>query len=210
MALNTNALVTLDEAKSWLTTGGADDLKLEEEINRMSDFLEGYCRRPLKERTFTNQRRRGMSWPELRFRATPLNISQPLTVVVDDVAQTIWKSEADGDQGLKDVIIVDADPEDAVLGVRTSLWRSQGWAPFSSGRPLNILLTYTGGLASVPGDLAEAALYVLQKLWRDRQKQLADVTTVTLPSGSVTLLDIPMPRWARQALDERYRVTAVG
>lgn len=211
MPLNANALVTEPEAEAWLKTGGADAAALQEEINRASEWIENYCGRPLKEATYTAIRISGYGAEKLRLKASPVKIDdlvgKPVTIAVNGVAQSLWLQESDGDPALKDVILGSSDLTSPV-GRRDYLYRSQGWGPVSAKNPLNVLLTYTGGLATIPDDLKGACLYVLQKFWRDRQKQLADVTTVSGPFGSVSILDISMPRWAQAALD-RYRVVAV-
>jgi gp6-like head-tail connector protein len=208
MALKTNALISLQEAKDWLTiTGSADDVKLEDEVNRASEALEAYCNRPLKSATYTAVRMAGPCSPTLYLKATPINIASTLTVSVNGTAQTVWKQESDGDPATFNVL-VGSDDHTTVLGQRNHLWRSLGWCATTTKSPMNVLLTYTGGLSPVPDDLKGACFFVLQKLWRDRQRGLSDVQTVTMPSGSVTILDIPMPRWAREAL-LRYRVVPV-
>jgi len=52
--------------------------------------------------------------------------------------------------------------------------------------------------APLPDAVASGAepFLVVQKLWRDQQKQLAEVSTVSMPSGSVTLFDTVLPRRA--------------
>lgn len=209
MPLKANALVTVEEAKSWLNvTGATDDAKLEDEINRASEALEAYCNRPLKKATYTNVRLMGGARPTLYLKAVPIDVAAALTISVDAVVQTVWKTEADGDPALKDVI-VGSDDHTTLLGQQNHLWRGPGWGCPSYSNPYNVLLTYTGGLGTTPDDLKGAAFYVIQKLWRDRTKGLTDVTTISGPSGSINILDIAMPRWARQALD-RFRVVAVG
>lgn len=214
MALQTNAIVSLSEAKSFLNISGTTtDALLETVINGASDAWEKELNRPVKEATYTNLRLIGPTGPKLYLRGTPIKITDPVTVKLAGTVQTVWKAEADGDPADFDVLVMSDTPEGPV-GVRNHLYRPGGWngvagGTLASGHPYTVLLTYTGGFNPIPQDLKDAVLYVIQKLFRDRQKQLADVQTVTLPSGSITLFDIPMPRWALRTLD-KYRWIPVG
>lgn len=203
MALKPNALLTLVEAEAWLRTGVSDNPALEEEINRVSSAIEMYCGRPLKEATYPAVRMAGNGSMTLRLKATPVKIDdlvgKPFTVSVNGVAQTLWLQESDGDPATKDVILRSTD-HTTVKGLRNHLYRSQGWGPISRKSPDNILLTYTGGFATIPEDLKEAAALILLTFWRDRDKKLTDVTTLSGPFGSVSILD-RMPQKARQILE---------
>lgn len=208
MAVAANALVTLANLKTFLgITGTADDAKLETVIDRCADQVELYCNRPLKEAAYSNIRLAGPERPKLYLFASPVNIVSALTVKVNDETQTIWKQESDGKPEDFDVLVGDDNPWQT-FGQRNHLWRDGGWGTSSSGRPYNVLITYTGGFAAIPDDLQEAAMLVCQKLWRDQQKALADVATVTLPSGNVTMFDALLPRRARWLL-EHYRVIPI-
>lgn len=207
MAVAANALLTLADAKSYLTiVGTGDDAKLEIIINRMADVIEGYCNRPLKEAAYA-LRLRGPDSTRLRPRAWPINITATLTIKKDGTVQTIWKQESDGNPGDFDVIVGSDFPE-LSTGQRDHLYRSSGWKPTAASNPYDVLLTFTGGFAVIPDDLQEAACLVLQKLWRDQQKQLAEITAVTLQSGSITLFDTVMPRRALFLLAP-YRIVPI-
>jgi len=217
VALKANALVSLDEAKSWLVvTGATDDLKLEDEINRATDIVESYCDRVLKRTTAYNPvslRRSGEDTLCLRMSVGPIDVDQAVSVTVDGTAQTVWRKDADGDPDEKDVVVGYSEcgvfhpgkPERALF-LPDELYRSAGWLATKIG---GVVISYSGGLVTVPDDLKEACLYVVQKLWRDRSRSLADIVTTSGPNGSVTILDNALPRVARQALD-RYRLVRVG
>lgn len=211
MSLKANALVTLAAAKAFIQPGGmaaSDDPRLEEVINRVSDAMERHCNRPLKQADYTGLRLRGPFKPEFFLRHTPIDVTQPIVVAVDTVAQAVWRTEADGDPGLMDVIV--ARSTDDVLFTPDHLFRRNGWMS-SSGwssswnrNPYNVVLTYRGGWSTIPSDLEEAALEIVKKVWIDQSKGLQDVTTVNLPSGGMTLFDAAFPRRAIQLL-ERFR-----
>jgi|FLYL01.1.fsa_nt_gi hypothetical protein len=202
------ALLEIAEARAWLGASPADDPLVQAAIDAATELLEGPagCNRPLRRATYTDLRLVGPWGRRLYLRAAPVDVAAVITLTVDGVAQTVWRTEADGARDTFDVWVAGDDPWDT-LGRANHLYRQVGWR--SAGDPWNVRLSYRGGFDPVPDDLREAALYVVQKFVRDAQKGLADVSTVTLPSGSITLLDIPMPRTARLAL-MRYRWLALG
>jgi hypothetical protein len=122
---------------------------------------------------------------------------------VGGTSQTVWKTESDGDPALKDVIVGTEDYFNPI-SVNNHLWRAGGWGAPTYANPYNVLLTFTGGFATVPDDLMSAVLYILQKTWRDATRAMTDVTTVSSPSGSITILDNELPQWAVLIL-QRYR-----
>jgi len=210
MALDDRALVDLPAAQSYLNvTGASDDPMIEAAINRASELCESWCNRSLKQRTLTALRMRGPRWPATRLfpRAVPIKASSAITVTVDGDAQTVWRTEADGDPADFDVILGALDPEG--LNAPDHLYRAEGWGATTSDNPYNVLLTYTGGFATIPDQLQQACLYVVQKLFRDQQKQLADVVAINTPVGGMTLLDSAIPRIA-QVLLQPYRLMTVA
>ena len=207
MPLAANALVSLETAKAFLNlSGSVDDPAVEVAINRASDRCERYCGRRLVRATYANRRYVAPLGRDLYLGDVPVDTSAPVTVSVNGVAQTVWRSEADGDPANADVIVA-PDPQETRLAPY-KLVRPGGWL-VSTRHPYTVVVSYTGGFSQIPEDLQLACLYVIQRYWRDQQKQLADVTTVTLPSGSVTLLDVVLPREARAILDA-YRATVLA
>ena len=200
MSLDSTALVELKAAKDFLlVVGMADDALIEAAINAATLTVESYCNRLFKERTVTAQRVEGVNAPRLWLSVVPLKATSTVTVTVNDVAQTVWKVEADGLQSAFDVI-----------ARSDHLYRRAGWAP-GSGDPYNVLLTYTGGYAAaaIPSPVQQACLYVVQKLFRDSKRQLAEVAQVNTPMGGITILDSALPRMARLLLDP-YRLRMVA
>jgi hypothetical protein len=217
MALNANALVSLEEARSWLVlTGASDDTKLEEEINRATNIIEAYCDRVLKRTAAYNPvtvRYSGIDTYCLRLGVAPIDVDSTVTVTVDGTAQTVWRKDADGAPDEKDVVVGYTDggifhpgkPERALF-LPNDLYREAGWLATKIG---GVVISYSGGLITVPDDLKEACLYLVQKLWRDRSRGLAEIVTVAGPAGSTTLLDNALPRVALEAL-KRYRMVVVA
>lgn len=203
VTLQANALLDPTDAQVtvWLKLPGATNLDaLTTLINRASDYCEGYCNRPLKQQTFTAIRFPAQCGPNLRPLATPIKVADPVTLSVDAIALTVWKAEADGDPALKDVIVGGDVP-----GTPTFFYRSSGWR---GSTPFPILATFTGGLATIPGDLQQACLLVCQTLQR-QEKGATEVQSYGPGpvSQSVTYrADSLIPMWSKQVLD-RYRVT---
>ena len=193
MALSATALLTLAQAKDYLDIkGGEKDSLLEDMVNRITDYCEGAqgANRPFKSRAYTSLRLEQRNSRKLYPLAVPISTSATLTITFDALAQTIWKTETDGDPALKDVIVaieqtgnyhqpVASDVDDPIWRPN-HLYRSAGWYTGSTSNPYPILLSYTGGLVTIPGDLLQVAFEILQKLWREQDKQMGRDTQ--LPS----------------------------
>ena len=203
MALNANALLTLADAKTYLVIVGAEsDAVIEDIINRTSDYCEWWTGRPLKARAFTALRLAAPCGTTLRPPAAPIDVTQAVTLEDNGTALTIWKSEADGDPTLKDVIVGADAP-----GTPSHFVRPTGWKP-TAGNPFPVKLSYTGGFAVIPGDLKEAAYLVFENVWRAQQKKLTDVVALGGPAGTVSFRGELIPMKAKQILDS-YRWTGV-
>lgn len=221
-------LVSLAEAEEFLRTGAEESVALQAAITRASDWIEQLTRRKLAERTYTNLRLTGPVSTKLYPPAWPINVSQTVTISLDEVAQTVWRSESDGDVDSKDVVVASDDPWDERFGLRNHFYRWQGWASAlglywreRSNAPSStqfgqyrVLLSYTGGYNPVPEDLKLACLYLLQKVYaRDQAKQLAGVASLTFPSGStgfVQLTDSAIPREVWALIAPYRRPDAIG
>jgi hypothetical protein len=200
VALQANALLDPADAqvaKFLHLPASSDDLITL--INKASDDCEGYCNRPLKAQTFTAIRLAGVRHPRLRPLATPIDVAGAITLSVDAITLTIWKSEADGDPAQKQVII-GAD----VPGQASFFYRAVGWV---GATPFPILATFTGGLSPIPDDLQQAALLVCQTMQRQEKGQTEVQAYGPGPvSQSVSYrADSLIPMWSKQVLD-RWRV----
>lgn len=200
-------LVTLAEAKSFLKKSGTtDDATVATLITRASDWLEMLTGRKFKAQVFSNLRLTGPASLKLYPPAWPIDPTANVTIKVDEVAQTIWRSETDGDVDSKDVVVASDDPWDARFGLQNHFYRSAGWqSALSWGWPSRsqsgtfgrnrVLLSYTGGYATVPEDLKQACLYLIQKLWRDLDQQRTGLSVIQVPGGgSVTIPDPTIPK----------------
>jgi hypothetical protein len=209
IAPNANALVTVEEARAFfpgMTSTAVNDM-LQVLVNRASDFCESAlgAGRPLRRRAFSDLRLPGQGGLMLFPPVTPIDVTAPIALSVDGVAQTVWKAEADGDPALKDVIVGAVEP-----GVPSHFYRACGWRGCT---PYPVLLSYTGGWAAaedtdgltLPEHVKHAALLVVQTLYRHQEKQLTDVGSLSggPAGGSVTFTTLAslIPQYARQVLE---------
>jgi len=168
-------------------------------INRGSDYCEGYANRPLKKRTFTAIRLGRQTEPRLRPLATPIDTTQTVTLTFDEIALPVWRTGADGFRRDFEVLVGSDTPGEPSYFRRACGWWSSDEEP--------IQLTFTGGLATIPGDLQQACLLVCQTLQR-QEKGASEVQSYGQGpvSQSVTYrADSLIPMWSKQVLD-RYRV----
>jgi hypothetical protein len=154
-------------------TGDAEDPRLEEAINKASAYLENRLG-PLKQRTqtWTVPPR----WTSCRLDAPirPILVTGTVTITVDGVAQTVWRSAADDPKEGKDVEVCSSVPGNPLCP--DQFHRVAGWT--SSGQFAEpISLTFTGGFASaatLPGQFLEAFQLILGKFYKDEVHQNPD------------------------------------
>jgi hypothetical protein len=204
MPLNENALLTLAEGTTYLGVGSDQDVVIEDIINRASDYCEWWAKRPLKARDFEDLRLAAPCGTILRPPATPIDIDEDITIADVGTALSVWRSEGDGDPALKDVVIGCDTP-----GVPSHFVRALGWRP-SARNPFPIVLTYTGGFATIPGELQEAAYLIVENIYRAQEKKLTDVVAIGSGPGApgITFRGELIPMKAKQILDS-YRVFLV-
>ena len=201
MPLNANALATLDDVKAYLNhTGDAQDPQLEAAINKASAYMEGRLG-PLKERAQT------WTLPPLEHGCRlyapirPIKVSATITITIDGVAQTVWKTSADDPQEGKDVVVCSSVPGSNLCP--DQFHRIAGWT--STGQQAEpIVLTMTGGFANaaaLPGQFLEAFQLIVAKFFRDEVHQNPDTISFATPGGSFTRIDTDIPRRAQQILD---------
>ena len=208
MALNANALVSLADAKAELSLETGPDAPTEALINAASTWAEHICKRPLKAKAIS-MALRGPSGYELYVKANPISTAVAPTVTVNSDVQTVWKNAADGDPEDFDVLV---GPTDEMADMTPDhFYRSTGWAPTSTGNPYNVVLTFTGGFATVPANIQRACLLLIQKLSRDKVQQTWDLQAIqgSGAPGSMSFRGSPVPLEAMKLL-EPYILWTVG
>jgi Phage gp6-like head-tail connector protein len=203
VAPNANALLTVDDLRGTAQepgplgiTGTAQDDVIQELINRASDEIESYCGRFFTRAVVADLRLPQQSEPSLRPPRTPIDVTQPITISIDGTPLTVWRTEADGEPMTKQVI-VGAD----LPGEATFFYRAGGWL-CGCATPAPIRVSYTGGYATIPGYLKEAAQMTVQTFWRHRQNvtDLASMSSGTA-GGVTTFRDYAIPIAAKWILD---------
>jgi hypothetical protein len=219
--LAANALVSLDEAKAYLSvtrpTVPADltpeDAQLVEAINWVSAFVESFAR-PMARATETLRLALPRTPNLLRLLRLPIVVTEPVTCALGDVDQAVWRQESDGARSGFEVLVYSTVP-----GSRWSpdaLYRRSGWGGGSgahwincscgcggagSGDPQPILLTYTGGfdclpappaVNALPRDVHVAVLDTVRAWSRNQQQGTADIEAIAQPGGGPTFT---VPRW---------------
>jgi hypothetical protein len=205
--LKDSALVTLQEAQAFLGSGQDANARLQDAINQASDIIEAWCHRPLRARTFTGERVEGPTRPMLYPKyplGGPIDRSKPITITVDGVTQTVWRSNADGEPSGFDVAAMEHH------FFRPWGWRSC-WSGYTAVNLYNVVLSFTGGYDPVPDNLKLACFYVLQRIFaQDQQRGMTEVSSLTHPGGSLGFAprDFVMPGSAVDILRD-YEMPAV-
>lgn len=215
--LDANALVSLDEAKAHCgivrpTTAEdlhAEDQRLVEAINWVSMYVETAIR-PMAKKTQQLRLARPTT-AILKLARAPIDVDADVTLLVNDVARTVWRKEADGARSSFGAVVHSGvpgsrwAPDGLVLraGYLSShgLYCGCGCAGWGSGvDPEPILLTYTGGFDclpasgpnQLPGDMRVAVLDAVRAWFRNEQQGTADIASITQPGGGPVF---EQPRW---------------
>jgi hypothetical protein len=223
-------LITAQDLTTFLQTpGGPQEIGeiAQSLITSASLICEEYTGRRLKYRQFTSIRMAGRNSPKLYLGAFPIDTTKVVTVSVDGDAQTVWRTESDGDPSTFEVVVGTDDPMDHRCGVANHLWR---WASWDSGlqssqwdpdaafsfpqQPYTLLLSFWAGYGggglypNVPEDLKLACKYVAQQIHRDSTKSETVATSKSSRvGGGVTLLVDEIPMKAAAILN-RYKLPA--
>jgi uncharacterized phiE125 gp8 family phage protein len=137
MPLSENALTTLEATKNYLRiTETSEDLLIESLINAVSDQIENYCRRKLKERTYTDEEYDGTNSSNLLLSQFP--VSSVTDVKIDDIS--IASSEYKLRKGTGGLVRLNSEWPEGVL---------------------NIKVTHTSGYSPVPSDLDLACKHMV-------------------------------------------------
>ena len=189
MALQDNALLTLEELKAFLQISSAEqDAALEVLINGCSDAVESLAGRQLASRTYTDEYVYVL--PEWVHGPAWLDVEYPITalaaVSLNGTAQTIWMPGDLGHPEDSDVYVLAArDPKHGP----DRLYRLAGW-------PVGALVrrTYTAGYSPIPGDLTQAVLTLAGDWYYRRSRQADPVISRSAGAETVTYVNEALPR----------------
>lgn len=162
MALNANALVTLNETKTWLDiplSDTAQDALLEGLINTASTRIENHCSRVFK-RTQRTELYDGRNSDLLLLRYYPAE--KPTALVIHNTVIAVDTFELQDEMTVK------------LLG---------GVFPKGS---LNVQVTYYAGYATIPDDVQVACKFFVQWLYSMRTDRRVGVQSKNKQSESVS------------------------
>jgi hypothetical protein len=165
MALNTYALITLDDVKEFSGKEGMKDNDLLEDlINRYSTMFETYIERNILSREYTEYQD-GRRTYELFTKQYPITT---VSGVYDDSAWA-WASSTEVDSSYYRI----SNDERSIV-----FWN---WTLGNYRQ--NVKIIYTAGYSSTPEDIKHACVTEVARAYKNRTK--VDVTSQTLPDGSI-------------------------
>ena len=190
MALQDNALVTLDQVKTRLgITGDTENDYLESLINANGDDFESYCNRIFRELTITGYELKGTDRQEITLPQRPITAISKIEL--NDVElETKANDELGGYYLIPDTM--------GREGYTGKVGRQCGW--FSTGyvnnaleftrdvdfRTINIVVDYTGGFDTIPADLQNAALTEIAREYNYQEDNYIQVLQEKVQSVSIS------------------------
>lgn len=172
MTLNANALTTLAAAKDFLEIPTADtsqDAKVERFINAASSAIENYCSRKFKSQTFTEYHdgRQSNSILLQQYPAT-----KPTVVAIDGT----WAFDSTSELNSNDYDVL----ENGWLTLRSSV--------FPRGNR-NIKVTYVAGYSTIPSDVSEACLMLVEYFYMHRNDRRSGVKSKSKNGENISYME---------------------
>ena len=215
MALNSNAIVTLAEAKAQLKivdTNTNEDATFEGYINEISSAVELYCKRKFVSQSITSELHDGNGgrflYPryfpiqQLSTESAPTTAQKLASLQYRDTPDSTW---TDIEDNINNIFIETGDDS-----CRPFIELYDTYFPV--GRR-NITLSYKAGYTTVPSDVKMAVLEMIQMRWNEAKRGndwLGQGNINASQSGnsySTSLINLDK-RW-KSVLD-RYRVPSMG
>ena len=197
MAIDTNiSIITLIAAKSYLDIDSSDtdfDAELENFVNSVSQYMNTYTDRNLKEKTFTEYYD-GDNSDTIFTKNYPIASS---TASVDIYIDTDRSYGSDTKVTSTNIVIYSDDGKIVLDG------------DIFTYSPQSTKIIYTAGYsaASMPEDLQLVCKKIIAKLWEERQRGSEGKTTISIANGSSTYdIDKAIPEWCRQILNKYKRI----
>lgn len=193
-------LTTLSDVKAFLAigtqVGSGDDPLLTRLITAVSAFIETYCNRTFAQGNYT-ETRNGNGRQSMSFKNTPCSAISSVTV--DGVS--IPARPAFGSGG----IFVETFQGGGIgsgYTFDTDVLYLDGYA-FSKGKQ-NVTLAYTAGYASIPYDLAQAAITLVGLTYKSRDR--LGVTGKGIGPEHISYLVGKLPVDVQMTIDQYSRV----
>lgn len=198
-------LITLDQAKAAVTAIGkaiaseADGV-LDSLITQASDWFNRQTGRVLARTVYTNRRVIGDGRVCLVFE-WPIELDQPITIIIDGQVQTVWKPGDVTDPNNADVEIVEYSQQGA-----KDLIRLTGWLP----RPSNIAITLTagytlgtvvGGKVAMPRLLQDGMIILVRDMFRLVDRQNQGIASISVQGQATTFDSLDIPKRVKEIAD---------
>ncbi len=215
MALNSNAIVTLAEAKAQMKlvdTNTQEDATFEGYINEISSAVELYCKRKFVSQSITSELHDGSGgrflYPryfpiqQLSTESSPTTAQKLASLQYRDTPDSTW---TDIEDNINNIFIETGDDS-----CRPYIELYDTYFPV--GRR-NITVSYKAGYTTVPSDVKMAVLEMIQMRWNEAKRGndwLGQGNINASQSGnsfSTSLITLDK-RW-KMVLD-RYRVPSMG
>ncbi len=215
MALNSNAIVTLAEAKAQMKlvdTNTNEDATFEGYINEISSAVELYCKRKFVSQSITSELHDGSGgrflYPryfpiqQLSTESSPTTAQKLASLQYRDTPDSTW---TDIEDNINNIFIETGDDS-----CRPYIELYDTYFPV--GRR-NITVSYKAGYTTVPSDIKMAVLEMIQMRWNEAKRGndwLGQGNINASQSGnsfSTSLITLDK-RW-KMVLD-RYRVPSMG
>ena len=193
MALLSYALVTEAEAKAAIRLGTSyttdETLMLHAFVNGVTEACEGFTRRPIVARQFT-ETSHGRGSSKLFLKRRPVTTLTSLRAL-DALGNTLQAFVA------SDYFL---DTAAGIVGLRV--------LSFPPGQ-YNIEAVYTAGWAAVPADIKASGLQWITRLYRDWKTDRQPIASQSVQGTSTVYLNEHMPKFMEKTL-ERYRLSGVA
>jgi len=170
MALDTNALCTVNDITNFIGTDNTEDRDVFEGlINSISTLFESYCDRHFVSATYTEYYD-GQDGQEVVYTR-----EYPITSVSGLWDDTTWVW-GDGEKYAATDYRIATDGLSVGLYPSYSFYNSRG----------NIKITYVAGYSTIPADLKQACVNEVVRLYKRRNT--IDVSAISMSDGSITVL----------------------
>ena len=195
MTLNSNALITLEQAKIFVKVPTAEtthDILLEDFINEASQLIESYCNRKFALQEYTEVHS-GNGLSQIMTKAFPVvsitslydDITRAFTDVIDVVNYTLIRDESGHGYGIE---------------------RFDN--RFSRGQR-NVKIIFQGGYSDIPSDLQLACKVTLAFYYFKQQEQEWTTNTKAKGDENITMIE-GLPKSVTEILHKYKRTEILG